>query len=147
MIDLETRLNLQTDAKAVARLLKQHGGRLVADDSDAGVYWLVMHPRSEPAETYIARVHWSRYPDAPPSVRFASEVGGDIDVLSAWPIVPGYRPTAFDICMPFTAEGFAVHPEWAQTQEAWRVTGNPFLWISETLQRDLNNRYQGRYQQ
>ena len=49
--------------------------------------------------------------------------------------------------MPFTAEGFAVHPDWAQTKEAWTGTGNPFVWVAETLQGDLNNRYQGRFSQ
>jgi hypothetical protein len=146
-MDLESRLNLQADATAVAKLLEQHGGRLVADDADAGVHWLEMHPRSAMSEIYVARVKWARYPDAPPSVKFATEVGGRIDVLTAWPVIPGYRPTAFDICMPFTAEGFAVHPDWAQTKEAWTGTGNPFLWVAETLQRDLNNRYQGRFSQ
>lgn len=146
-MDLESRLNLQADATAVAKLLEHHGGRLVADDADAGVHWLEMHPRCATSEIYVARVKWARYPDAPPSVKFATEVGGRIDVLTAWPVIPGYRPTAFDICMPFTAEGFAVHPDWAQTKEAWTGTGNPFLWVAETLQRDLNNRYQGRFSQ
>jgi hypothetical protein len=146
-MDLESRLNLQADATAVAKLLDQHRGRLVADDAHAGVHWLEMHPRSAMSEIYVARVMWARYPDAPPSVKFATEVGGRIDGLTAWPVIPGYRPTAFDICMPFTAEGFAVHPDWAQTKEAWTGTGNPFLWVAETLQRDLNNRYQGRFSQ
>lgn len=145
-MDLESQLNLQADAKAVVKLLKQHGGRLVAARDDAAVYWLEMLPCSAPSETYVARVKWTRYPGAPPSVKFATEVDGRIDVLTAWPVVPGYRPTEFDICMPFTAEGFAVHPEWTQTKEAWSGTGNPFLWVAETLQRDLNHRFQGRYQ-
>ena len=145
-MDLESRLNLQADAAAVAVMLKQHGGRLVADDADPGLHWLQMHPRSAPSEIYVARVRWMRYPDAPPSVKFATEVGGRIDVQAAWPNVPGYRPNALDICMPFTAEGFAVHQEWAQTKDAWTGTGNPFLWVAETLLRDLNYRYQGRYQ-
>jgi hypothetical protein len=145
-VDLESQLNLRADAKAVAKLLAKHGGRLVADAEDAGTYWLEMHPCSVPAETYVARVQWTRYPGSPPSVKFATEVGGRVDALTAWPVVPGYRPTAFDICMPFTAEGFTVHPEWTTSKEAWSGSGNPFLWVAETLQRDLNNRYQGRYQ-
>ena len=41
-------------------------------------------------------------------------------------------------------EGFAVHPEWVGGPQSWRSTGNPFLYVVQTLQFDLNNRYQGR---
>jgi hypothetical protein len=47
--------------------------------------------------------------------------------------------------MPFTAEGFALHPDWTSTNEAWRETGNPFLYVSETLQRSLDTSYGGRF--
>jgi hypothetical protein len=128
-VDLESKLNLQVDAEAVAVLLAQHGGRLHA----AG-------------QTYIARVRWTSYPAAPPSVKFATEIGGRLDVATAWPAVAGFRPTAFDICMPFTEEGFNVHPEWRTSAEAWKGTGNPFLFVATTLQRLLDTRCTGRHQ-
>jgi hypothetical protein len=141
---LESKINLQADARAVAELLKQHGGRLHATADDA-TYWMEMVPAGEPAETYFARLAWMTYPGAPPSVKFATDVGGRLDVTSAWPTVPGFRPTAFDICMPFTEEGFNAHPEWRTSAEAWKDTGNPFLFVASTLQRLLDTRYSGRH--
>ncbi len=145
-LDLESELNLQADAKATAALLKQHGGRLHAEPDDPGTYWLEMAPASHPGEAYFACVAWRTYPGAPPSVKFATEVGGRLDVTSAWPTVPGFRPTVFDICMPFTEEGFNVHSEWRTSAEAWKDTGNPFLYVASTLQRLLDTRYSGRHQ-
>ena len=145
-LDLESKLNLQADAKAVAALLKQHGGRLHADADESGTYFMEMVPADDASEIYIARVAWTTYPGAAPSVKFATEVGGRLDVPSAWPTVPGFRPTAFDICMPFTAEGFNVHPEWRTSAEAWKENGNPFLFVASTLQRLLDTRYSGRHQ-
>lgn len=144
-LDLESKTNLQADRKAVAALLKQHGGRL-HDDADDSVCWLELIPASDRDQTYVARVAWTEYPGAPPSVRFAVAVGGRTDATSAWPVVAGFRPTAFDICMPFTAEGFHVHPEWRTGTEAWKATGNPFLFVASTLQRLLDTRYTGRHQ-
>jgi hypothetical protein len=145
-IDLESRLNLEADEKAVAGLLAQRGGRLHHDTEQPERYWLELHPRAAMAETYFALVRWIRYPGEPPSVKFATGVGGALDATTAWPRIAGYRAGAFDICMPFTAEGFGVHPDWRTSAEAWRGTGNPFLWVAETLQRDLNNRYEGRHE-
>jgi hypothetical protein len=144
-IDLESRLNLEADREAVAALLAEHGGRLHQDPEDGACYWLELHPVSDPPEAFYVRVLWTRYPDDPPSVKFATAVGGSVDVTRAWPQIPGYRPGSFDICMPFTAEGFNVHPEWRETSEAWRTSGSPFLWVAQTLQRDLNQRYGGRH--
>ena len=57
--------------------------------------------------------------------------------------VPGYRAPG-DICQPFTAEGFALHPDWASGPEAWSAEGNPFLRVVAQLQNDLYFRCQGR---
>jgi hypothetical protein len=145
-LNLESNLNLEADAEAVAALLNQHGGRLLADPDDHGTYWLELVPAHDAGQIYIARTIWSAYPGAPPSVKFATAVGGRIDVTSAWPTVPGFRPTSFDICMPFTEEGFNVHPDWRASTEAWKSTGNPFLYVASTLQRLLDTRYSGRHQ-
>lgn len=145
-LDLESKLNLEGDTNAVVALLIQHGGRLLADSEDHQTYWLELLPACDPGEIYIARLIWSAYPGAPPSVKFATEVGGRVDVTGAWPVVPGFRPTSFDICMPFTEEGFEVHPEWRTSAEAWTSTGNPFLYVASTLQRLFDTRYSGRHQ-
>jgi hypothetical protein len=60
--------------------------------------------------------------------------------------VNGFRPTSLDICMPFTAEGFAIHPDWSTSSQAWIAQGNPFLAVVRELQRQLNSpSYRGRF--
>ena len=100
-------------------------------------------PRSAPTERYHPRLAWRSYPDAAPSVLSADGVGGALGITSAWPQIPGCRAPN-DISKPFTAEGFALHPEWASGPDAWPTDGNPFLWVVETLQYDLDNAYAGR---
>jgi hypothetical protein len=148
MIDTESRLNLEADRPAVEEFLGGFGGELLEREGEAGqgTYWLRLHPRSAPTELYVARLAWTRYPQAPPSVKFADAVGGSLTLTKAWPSSPGYRPGNFDICKPFTSEGFAVHPEWRTGLHGWQSTGNPFLFVVSQLQDDLNHRYQGRAQ-
>jgi hypothetical protein len=148
MVSVETQLSLEADEEAVVAALGEFGGRLVRDETTAGLYWLILHPSSAPDETFYVRLAWGSYPGAAPSVRFSNGIGGSWDVARAWPIIPGYRagPAGpFDICQSFTAEGFALHPDWQTGPTAWRSTGNPFLWVVNRLQFDLNNRYGGRH--
>jgi hypothetical protein len=144
VIDIETRWRLEADVAAVAAFLAENDGAVEADSVEQGVYWLTMRPRTVPPERYYVHVAWERYPGAPPSVGFATAIGGELNVTSAWPLVPNYRPPSFDICMPFTKEGFALHSEWAGGREAWQTTGNPFLWVVELMQDHLDRLYQGR---
>lgn len=143
MTSADSLLTLEMDQDAVVAYLDDFDGVLILD-AEPGTYWLVLHPKSAPAETYYARVAWRQYPDGPPSVRFHDQIHGRFDVPSAWPIVPGYRLGAWDICKPITAEAYVVHPEWCAGPHQWSSTGNPFLWIAQTLQDDLNHNYQGR---
>jgi len=144
MADQETLLNLAADEAAVAAFLVGCGGRLVRDEADPAAYWLAVRPGSATHETYYVKVTWSVYPGQAPSVKFADGIGGPVTSTRAWPVIPGYRPTSFDICKPFTAEGFALHQEWQAGPDAWPTEGNPFLWVVEMLQYDLDNSYAGR---
>lgn len=144
VVDAETKLNLEADEAAVGNFLEKHGGRLERDPGEPGIYWATLRPKNTTEEEYYARVAWSCYPHAPPSVKFADHVCGSLNVTSAWPVAPGFRPTSFDICKPLTAEGFALHPEWHTGPDAWPTTGNPFLWVVQTLQHDLDTGYEGR---
>lgn len=144
MIDAETKLNLEADDSAVRTFLEEHDGRLDRDPDHSTVYWATLRPRSAPQEQYYVRVAWSSYPHAPPSVKFADRIGGDLSVTGAWPIIPGYRVAAFDVCKPFTAEAFGWHPEWSAGSDAWRSSGNPFLWVVSTVQHDFDTAYGGR---
>jgi hypothetical protein len=143
-MDLQSSLLLAEDAAEATAFLAEHSGSLLADaDEVPGVYWASFHPRSAPDETYVTKIAWARYPDEPPSVKFAEGIGGSLTVQRAWPLVPGYRAGNFDICAPFTAEGYLTHPEW-KTQAPWPTTGNPFLWVIDTIQGDLDRNYGGR---
>lgn len=146
-LDLESKLSLEADEGAVAAFLREHGGRLRRDESEAAIYWATMVPASDPTESYLARLLWSSYPGAAPSVKFATSIGGSLEDSTAWPVVAGFRPQSRDICMPITAEGFALHPDWTQTAEAWRSSGNPFLYVVSALQQRMNNQYGGRFEQ
>ncbi len=146
-LDRESELALAADSPAAANFLAGRGGTLRSPiETDPGVWWAELHPAADPSETYYARIAWSRYPASPPSVKFAHAIGADLADPTAWPLVPGYRPGNLDICKPFTAEGFGLHPDWANTNQAWSATGNPFLAVIRELQRNLNSPgYQGRH--
>lgn len=70
-MDLESRLNLEADEPAAAVFLTERGGELAPDPETDGVYWLTLHPRRDPGESFYARVAWIAYPHQPPSVKFA----------------------------------------------------------------------------
>jgi hypothetical protein len=144
MSDLETKLALEQDETAVLELVEERRARIEPDGSEPGVYWLTISPPKNPEEEFFVRIAWSDYPQRPPSVKFADAVGGRLDLSSSWPLIPGYRPGDHDICQPFTAEGFKVHPEWESGAETWTGTGNPFLWVVGILLGDMVERYQGR---
>lgn len=143
MADAETLINLAEHEAAVAEFLAWNDGRLVRDEGDTSIYWLDMRPQSAPGERYYPRLVWRVYPQAAPSVLFADGIGGQLGVLRVWPKITGYRAPN-DICKPFTAEGYALHPDWATGPDAWPTDGNPFLWVVEILQYDLDHGYSGR---
>lgn len=146
-LDRESELSLAADAAAAAAFLGERGGHLHDPvNGDAGIWWAQLRPAIDRHETYYARIGWSVYPGAPPSIKFANSLGGAITDPTAWPMAPGYRPTCLDVCKPISAEGFALHPDWARTTQAWRGDGNPFLATVREIQRDLNSpAYQGRF--
>jgi hypothetical protein len=137
-MDLESQLRLDRDQVAVQAFLESARGSLVRrSDDEPGLYWVVLRPAGPPSSMFIVKVRWSVYPDRPPSVLFATEIGGPTGDARGWPAAPGYRPPV-DICKPFTAEGQTVHPDWASGPHAWRAEGNPFLYVIETIQADLD---------
>jgi hypothetical protein len=143
MADAETLINLAGDEAAVTEFLEEHDGRLHREEEDPSIYWLDLRPKSAPAERYYPRIAWRVYPHAAPSVQFAESIRGPLGTTRAWPQIPGYGAPQH-ICKPFTSEGYALHPEWATGPDAWPTDGNPFLWVAETLQYDLDNAYLGR---
>ena len=144
MASTETKLSLQVDESDVVAALDGYDGLLLRDTAEVGTYWAVMRPKKFPSEAFYVRLAWSSYPDAAPSARFSDGIRGVTNIPRAWPNIPGYRMGSFDICKPFTAEAYEVHPEWRHGPTAWPATGNPFLAVIEQLQDDMNTHYQGR---
>ena len=97
-------------------------------------------------EIYQARLLWSRYPDAPPSLKFRDPVTGRLDLPQAWPQCRGFRPTSLDACVNWCSEGLAIHPEWVNDQRfRWNPDGNALLRVLRQLQEELDEHYQGRF--
>jgi hypothetical protein len=98
------------------------------------------------AESYTLRFVAAGYPDSAPSIKPIDPETRSSDVRTAWPDCDGFRvPT--DLCMPLSAEGYAVHPEWPNDPALrWSSTGNPLLRVLEELQIQIDNRarYRGR---
>lgn len=137
-MDLESRLRLERDVPAVKAFLEPLGGDVVHRDVDGdGLYWIALQPRDATADAFIARIAWTIYPSRPPSLLFATAVGGPTTDPRAWPAAPGYRAPG-DVCKPFTAEGQALHPDWGNGPNRWRSEGNPFLYVVETVQSDID---------
>lgn len=120
-------------------------------------HWKITRPESTTIEVEIAsdvdgqryylRFVWPDYPDQPPSISCFDPITGEIEVPSAWPNCDGFRPGSWDICLPLSREGFALHPEW--TRDAllqWNSDGNALLKVLDELQVILNSksRYRGR---
>jgi len=109
--------------------------------------WAVVFPEGQEGDKFVARLSWTEYPGTePPSVKFVDPATGRLDVATAWPQALGFRPTSFDICATWTAEGFRLHPEWRQDPRTrWRSEGNVLLKSLRTLVHELDISYQGRY--
>lgn len=137
-MDLESQLAVERDLPSAEEFLASVNGRIVKREQDpSGMYWAVLQPRNRERAQFTVRMVWTVYPHRPPSLLFAEEPGGQTAVAAAWPAAPGYR-VPNDICKPFTAEGQALHPEWASGPHAWRPTGNPLLFVLQTVQGDID---------
>jgi hypothetical protein len=106
--------------------------------------FVVMHPIIKPTELYKARIRWTDYFGAF-SLKFIKlDTEADNDP-SAWPRCFGFRPGSLDACLPWTAEGHALHPEWRNsTSQAFPRVEAPMQYALLTLQSAMDNSYQGR---
>lgn len=118
---------------------------VVENPADLELYVMVS-PRSKPEEKFQARFLWNAYPSEPPSYKYRDPATGRLDLVTAWPIVQGYRPSSFDACVSWTSEGFIAHPEWKNDANIrWNPKGNAIIRVLRYMQRDLDERYQGRF--
>jgi hypothetical protein len=98
-------------------------------------------------ESYTMRIADATYPNDAPSIKCVSPETKRSDDPKAWPKCEGFRPPGTaDLCLPISREGFEAHKEWANSQHAWKSTGNPIWFVLSTLQDLLNNpaRYHAR---
>jgi hypothetical protein len=107
--------------------------------------WATLAPATATNELFQARLEWARYPDEPPSVLFRDPDTGRLDVPNAWPTGGPVRPMT-GLCVSYTREGFALHPEWRNDPTCrWSSVGNVLLKVIRNLQSDLDSSYSGRF--
>lgn len=139
-----SRLNLQDDYAQVLGL--QEAERWVLANPGPLEVWVTLYSAKDPLETFQARLLWSAYPSAPPSLKFRNPSTGRLDVSSAWPRVRGFRPQSLDACVTWTAEGMALHPQWkTDPRYRWDPRGNVLLKVLRILQDEMDFYYDGRY--
>lgn len=107
---------------------------------------VTMHPASNPADLYQARLRWNGDLFGPFSLQFINpETGADREA-SAWPNCAGFSPTAFVACIHITEEGHRLHPEWrANPATRFPETDTPVTFAIEAVQTILDTSYQGRH--
>lgn len=105
---------------------------------------VVMHPMSHPEEFYKVRVHWADY-FGPFSMKFIHlETSVDNDP-NAWPKCFGFRPNSLDACLPWTAEGHGLHPEWRNSAtNRFPTVDLPMQYALLQIQLSLDTTYEGR---
>jgi hypothetical protein len=103
-----------------------------------------MHPASKPNDLYRARFRWTNY-FGPFSLKFVDiKTGADTDP-KAWPQCLGFRPGSLDACLPWTAEGQALHPEWKNSQtQSFPTVDAPMQHALLRVQSCLDNTFHGR---
>lgn len=102
----------------------------------------VMHPLSKPQELFKCRLRWSDY-FKPVSLKFIDMATGADTNPRAWPQCFGFRPGSLDACLPWTAEGHALHPEWSSSGAFPKVQA-PLQFALLNVQTSLDNSYTGR---
>lgn len=103
-----------------------------------------LHPINKPSELYKAHLRWNSLFTAP-SLKFVDLASGAENIPSAWPQCFGFRPSSLDACLPWTAEGHAHHPEWANsTKNSFPKVEAPLQFALLNIQTSLNKSYTGR---
>lgn len=139
-----SKINLEQDFER-AKLVEDAASWELEKASDLEV-WAKMHSITAPEEVFQARLLWDVYPENPPSLKFRDPETGRLDVFTAWPILPGFRPTSLDACVNYCREGFSLHPEWkTDPRFKWSPKGNALLSVLRILQDEFNYLFGGRF--
>ncbi len=112
-------------------------------DVPLGVF-LDLHPINHPKELFRARIRWNNYFDAP-SLKFVNLENGSVGDPLAWPHCFGFRPSSMDACLPWTAEGHTLHPEWRTScSHSFPTVEAPMHYALLRVQDALDTTYQKR---
>lgn len=137
-------LNLKDDYERVLAL--PDAARWTLEKPASLEVWATLAPAAAPAEKFQARLLWREYPGEAPSLKFRDPATGRLDLTSAWPKIRGFRPTSFDACVSYCAEGFGLHPEWkTDPRYRWDAKGNVLLKVLRILQDEFDNYFDGRH--
>jgi hypothetical protein len=141
--DLE--LSLFEQELVEVRDLPEASRWLLERDGSVSLGLLVtMHPLGNPEEFYLARLRWGSL-FQPPSLKFLRRDTGADNDPAAWPQCRGFRPAQLDACVSWTAEGHALHPEWASSPKAmFRSPEKAVQFVLLLLQNELDGSYAGR---
>jgi hypothetical protein len=133
----------EEELDAVRELPEAPRWHIERDDAvPLGVY-VVMHPKSAPNEKFKARIRWTNY-FGPPSLKFVN-ISTDAEEPAAWPRCFGFRPDSKDACLPWTAEGHRLHPDWRNSaKNSFPKVELPLQFVLLQLQSSLDTSYQGR---
>lgn len=135
-------MNFQDDLEEVLGMVD--AARWVIVNPVSLEIWVVMHSTSMLQEEFQVRLLWDKYPDVP-SMKFRDQDTGRLDMSSAWPQIPGFRPKTHDACVNWCKEGFDLHPEWLKDPKfCWDNRGNVMLKVLRILQQELDDNYNGR---
>ena len=144
MSDCLSELNFRQDLQEA--LQAEDAARWRVEQAGSLEIYVSLSPASTPGEIFQARLLWRTYSGEPPSLKFRDPATGRLDLASAWPVVPGYRPQRFDACVNYCIEGFNLHPEWRNDPSLrWNSAGNRVLWVIRRLQNELDNHYTKRF--
>ncbi len=134
----------EEELQMVRSLPEARRWQLERDDAVPLGLYIVMHPISKPTELYKARIRWTNY-FGPFSLKFISMATGMDSDPTAWPRCFGFRPASLDACLPWTAEGHGLHPEWKNSvAHAFPKVEVPVQYALLQLQFSLDNSYEGR---
>jgi len=134
------------ELQAVRSLPEASRWQLERDDSVPLGLFVTMHPIAKPTELYKARIRWTDY-FGPFSLKFIDIDTGLDNNPKAWPKCFGFRPGSLDACLPWTAEGQALHPEWKNSPtQCFPKVDAPMQHALLRIQFSLDESYEGRGQ-
>lgn len=146
MVDELSELNFTQDLEEVLRI--DDAQRWKIEKVGVLEVYVGIYSIKAPEDGFQVRLFWNVYPSESPSLKFRDPQSGRLDLPTAWPMVRGFRPASLDACVNWCIEGFSLHPEWKNDSNLkWNPIGNVLLRVLRTLQREMDEYFNGRFKQ